>query len=77
MKLQILFLSIFALAFNVPTLFAKKAKVDPDECQVCIEVLEAVDAALDKDEKKSQISVEVRILLFQKNRETVIMSSSL
>lgn len=58
MKLQLLFTAILALAFNVPAL-AKKAGGDPDECQVCIEVLDAIDAMLDKKEKGSQVSIEV------------------
>lgn len=61
MKFQVLFATVLALAFNVPALMAKKEKAaDPDECQVCIEVLDSVDSMLDKKEKSSQVSIEVQ-----------------
>jgi hypothetical protein len=78
MKFNLVFAAILALAFNVPALVAKKAVADPDECQVCVEVLDAIDALVDKKEKASQVSIEVydhaiitMWILHSNNRKTI------
>eukprot|EP00616_Rhizochromulina_sp_CCMP1243_P016936 CAMPEP_0118974156 /NCGR_PEP_ID=MMETSP1173-20130426/11100_1 /TAXON_ID=1034831 /ORGANISM="Rhizochromulina marina cf, Strain CCMP1243" /LENGTH=171 /DNA_ID=CAMNT_0006923865 /DNA_START=15 /DNA_END=530 /DNA_ORIENTATION=+ len=59
MKLAVVVLSLAAavLALGSPAA-AKAAKEDPKECEVCVKVLEDVEALLDSDEKSSKVSIE-------------------
>jgi hypothetical protein len=61
-KVLIAILMMFAV-------LALAAKEDPKECEVCMEVMEGVDALVPVDEKKSKTSIEEAVSSYCKNKE--------
>mmetsp|Transcript_61036 Transcript_61036/g.119699 ORF Transcript_61036/g.119699 Transcript_61036/m.119699 type:complete len:172 (+) Transcript_61036:45-560(+) len=69
MRVSICFMVVLALAFFDPSVIAKKNEEDPQECEVCMEVLEAVDVAIPKEKKKDRDFIEGAIDTFCKSKE--------
>ena len=66
MRTQLLVVALLAIVLG--TMGAKKAE-DPKECEVCVEVMEGVEAIIPADEKKSKTSIEEAVDKYCKNKE--------